>query len=140
MVVPSEKITEIADHLDAGFKCFIHRETYEVVAFPEDDLYLDLENDAWKEERNKVKKNKKKFIEIGQMMPSEAFRVMAAFVDALPIDAIKIRLLVALEGKKPFANFKHQVHNSGIYREQWFAFKREKQIDWIQEELRFHFD
>lgn len=139
MEIPIEKINEIADHLEAGFNCFIHRETYEVVAFPEDNLYLDLETDAWKEERNKAKKNKKKFIEIGQMVPSEAFRVMAAFVDALPIDAIKIRLLVALEGKKPFANFKHQIHNSGDYREQWFAFKREKLVAWIQEELRFRF-
>lgn len=137
MEVPKEILNEIADNLEAGFICYLHRDTFELVAIPDPDQHLYMEGDIWKEEMSKVRKNKKKFIVIEQMMPSDEFRVMADFVDSLPHNEIKIRLLTALEGQKPFANFKHQINNSGEYREQWFAFRRQKILEWIQNELRF---
>ena len=93
---------------------------------------------SWTAKRpKKLRKNKKKFIEIEQMLPSDRFRFMAEFVESLPNNRTKIGLLTALEGRKPFANFKHQINNSGEYREQWFAFRTQKNIEWIQNELRF---
>lgn len=137
MKVPKELLNEIADSMEAGFKCYLHRNTFELVTFPDPDQHLDMESDVWKEEMSKVRKNKNKFIEIEQMLPSDGFKVMADFVDSLPNNTTKIRLLTALEGQKPFANFKHQINNSGEYREQWFVFRRQKNIEWIQNELRF---
>ena len=137
MPVSSEILNEIADNLEAGFKCYLNRANFELVTFPDPDQFSDMDSDAWKDELTKVRKNKKKFIEIENMMTSDAFRVMAQFADSLPNNSTKIRLVTALEGKKPFANFKHQVDNSGEYRELWFAFRRQKNIEWIQEQLNF---
>jgi hypothetical protein len=81
---------------------------------------MDLAN--WKEEIAKVKKNRKKFIEIESMSSPESFKVMEEFVHSLENNPTKIRLLTALEGHKPFANFKHQIENSDHERQLWFVF------------------
>jgi len=135
MGVPKEILNDVADSLEAGFKCFIHRETFEVVTYLDPDRYPDMDPKDWKEEISKVKKNKKKFIEIENMDSSESFRVMAEFAESLENNITKIKLLTALEGHKPFANFKHQIDNSGEFREMWFAFRREKNIEWVQNQM-----
>ncbi|HKH59764.1 MAG TPA: UPF0158 family protein [Flavitalea sp.] len=135
MEVPREILNDIADSMEAGFKCFIHRETLEVVTYLDPDRYPDLDPKDWKEEIGKVRKNKKNFIEIEAMDSRESFRVMAEFAESLENNTTKIKLVTALEGRKPFGNFKHQIENSGEYRELWFVFRREKNIEWIQNQL-----
>jgi hypothetical protein len=119
MEAPKEILNDIADSMEAGNKCFIHRETFEVVRYPRDlDEFAGFDDAAWKEEKNKVKKNKKKFLEIEDMDSRHKFRVMAAFAESLEESHTKIRLITSLEGHKPFANFKHQIHSACEYREQ----------------------
>ena len=60
---------------------------------------------------------------------------MEEFVDSLENGPTKIRLLTSLQGRKPFANFKHQIENAAECRELWFAFRRQKNIEWIQDRL-----
>jgi hypothetical protein len=105
MEVPKEILNNIADSLEAGFKCFIHRETHEVVEYLDPDRYPEIDPKDWKEEIGKIKKNKKKFIEIENMDSRESFRVMEEFAESLENSTTKIRLLTALEGHKPFAKF-----------------------------------
>ena len=123
--------------MEAGFKCFLHRDTFEVVTYLDSEQYADMDPKDWKEEITKVRRNKKKFIEIESMTSSDSFKVMEQFVDSLENNSTKIRLLTSLEGQKPFANFKHQIDNSDEYRELWFAFRRQKSIEWIQNQLSF---
>lgn len=137
MQIPKKILNEIVGNMEVGFICYLHRDTFEVVAFPDPDQFSDMDLEAWKEDIGKFRKNKKKFIEIEKMGSSEGFRVMEEFVDSLENSSTKIRLLTALEGKKPFANFKFQIDNSGEYRELWFAFKRQKNIEWIQNQINF---
>jgi hypothetical protein len=135
MEVPKKILNEIADSLEAGFKCFIHRDTFQVVTYLDPYRYPDMDPKDWKEEMSTVKKNRKKFIEIESMESSDSFRIMAEFADSVDDNTIKIRLITALEGHKPFANFKFQIDNSGPFRELWFAFRREKYIEWVQNQL-----
>ena len=137
MEIPKEILNDLADNMEASFKCFLHRDTFEVVTYLDPDQYPDMDLKDWKEEITKIKKNRKKFIEIESMTSSESFEIMEEFVDSLENSTAKIRLLTALEGRKPFANFKHQVENSDEYRELWFAFRRQKNIAWIQNQLNF---
>jgi len=117
-------------------KCFIHKLTLEVVTYPEDFLfYGDLDPKLWKEELRKIKKEKKNYIEIEKMNSTQSFDIIEEFIDTLQNSSTKIRLLRAIEGRKPFANFKHQIENSGPERELWFAFRREKNIQWIEDQL-----
>ena len=138
MEVSKEILNNIAGNMESGFKCFIHRETLEVVTYRDmdEDLFY-MEANPWKEEIKKIKKGKKKYIELANMDSRDSFKVMEEFANTLENNSTKIRLLTALQGKRPFANFKFQVDNSGKYREQWFAFRREKIIEWIQDRLSF---
>ena len=135
MEVSNEILNDIADSMEAGFKCFLHRDTHEVVSYLDPDQYLETNLKDWKEEIDKVRKNKRKFIEIESMTSSDNFKVMQQFAYSVEDNRTKIRFVTALEGRHPFANFKHQVDNSGEYREQWFDFRRQRNIDWIKQQL-----
>ncbi|MEQ1675892.1 MAG: UPF0158 family protein [Chitinophagaceae bacterium] len=135
MEVSKEILNEIADSLQSGFKCFIHRDTGEVVTYMDPDQFPNMDLKDWKEEISKVRKYKKKFIEIEGMNSSANFRIMEEFVDTLDNSSTRIRLLTALEGHKPFANFKIQIDNSGDYRELWFSFQQQKTVEWVLNQL-----
>ena len=135
MEVPKEIIKEIAEDLESGMKCFIHQDTLEVVTYPDPDRHGGEEIEGFKEEIKKVKKEKKKFIEIENMESRDSFRMMAEFAESVEDPIIQTKLITALEGHKPFANFKIQVDHSGEYRQKWFAFKTQKYIEWVPEQL-----
>jgi hypothetical protein len=42
------------------------------------------------------------------------------------------RLEEALRRPKPFANFKFDIDNSGLYRQKWFDFKKLQMIEWVR--------
>ena len=135
MKVSNEILNDIVDSLDTGFKCFIHKETLEVVTFPDEVLLQETDTEVWQEDIDKVSDNREKYIEIENMISSASLRVIEEFVNSLENNSIKIRLLQAIEGRKPFANFKNQIDNSEDYREQWFAFRKSKNIEWVQNQL-----
>ena len=134
--VPWEILNDIADSMEAGLKCFLHKTTYEVITIPNEDRFpgIDWEAGDWEEATDKVFGNPE-YIEIEKMDSSESFSVMEDFVISLPNNATKTRLLTALEGHKPFGNFNHQIHNAGKEREQWFKFRRERGIEWVRKQV-----
>ena len=138
MQVSNEILDNIASEMQAGFTCYIHRDTLEVVAIPDKDRFFGMEMDAWKKDLEKIKKAKKKFIEIEKMESSRSFNVMAEFANFLPDCPTKIRLITALEGHKPFANFNLQIHHAADYREDWFKFRHAKIIEWISSQLEYN--
>jgi hypothetical protein len=42
----------------------------------------------------------------------------------------------ALEGKKPFSNFKFLIDHSGIYRQQWFDYKNDQLKKWVIDKFK----
>lgn len=75
------------------------------------------EESEWKEDIDKVFGNPE-YIEIERMKSSDSFRMMEDFAISLPESAVKIPLIAALDGHKPFRNFNYQIHNTGKEREQ----------------------
>lgn len=67
------------------------------------------------------------------------YQVMAAFVTQLPEDKYKYKMEAALEGRKPFRNFKDQVDNSP-HRQDWFKFQYAAQLQEYREHLRWELD
>jgi hypothetical protein len=47
------------------------------------------------------------------------------------------QLISALNRHKPFQGFKHIIHNSGKYREQWFAFQTVQLQKFVRDSFRF---
>jgi|SRR6187551_1376174 len=132
-------LNKIADSLEAGEKCFIHKQTFEMITYPEDSiLELDPGNNAWREEMEKVK-NDANFIQVEKMSSRESFVVMEDFTESIQDQRIKTSLLIALRAKKPFSRFKRIVESLSEFRELWFAFRREKNITLVKEQLNSAF-
>lgn len=135
MEVARELLNTIADNLEAGDQCFIHKVTLEIVAYPEDHLLdFDPENNVWQEDIEKVESDDS-YIQIEKMPSNKYFDTMEAFANSVDERSVKIRLLTALNGRKPFANFKYQIDNSGQWRDQWFEFRRQKNMEWVAKQL-----
>lgn len=136
MQVSREIINEIIDEIDTGFRCFINIETLEVVSFPDEDKFGDMDPYDWQEYIDKVENNRERYKEIEGPKSKESFSIMEDFVDYIDSKSLKMRLLQALEGRKPFANFKLQIDNSGSYRDIWFEFKKNWMYEFVLEKLR----
>lgn len=132
-----EKIKEIAEQMDMGMESFLNKETGELVFVPDLDQFYGMDLEGWDEDFDKLKKNKKKFVEIDKMGSHDSFQVMQDFAEQVNDSFIRTRLLEALERRKPFSNFKDAVDNSGNYREQWFAFKDKRNIEWVEDALKY---
>ncbi|MEO8854865.1 MAG: UPF0158 family protein, partial [Ginsengibacter sp.] len=136
--VPKHILNDIADSIEAGMKCFIHKTTFEVESFPDENRFPEMDSEdeegPWKEIIDKVFGNSD-YLEIQPIDSSDSFNIMENFTLSLPESATKIRLLTALEGHKPFGNFNHQIHNAGKERELWFQFRREREIEWLKDQL-----
>ncbi len=129
-------LAEIAEKLDSGFACYLHKETGTLVSFPDPLRFDTMEFADWEEAVDLVEENPSAYREIHSMPSRESFLVMQEFVENEVSDReVQARLIQALEGRKPFANFKQQVHNSGSFRELWFAFHKKKLMDWVVSQM-----
>ena len=137
VTLSKENIKEIAEQMDMGFNAFFHKETGELIFVPDLDQFYGMDLEGWEEDFDKLKKNKKKFVEIEKMGAHDSFQVMEDFAEQVDDDSVRIILLEALNRKKPFSNFKDAVDNSGDYREQWFAFRDKRNIEWVEDRLKY---
>jgi hypothetical protein len=127
-------VKEIAGSIDAGLVCFLRTDTLEI-----DDIPYELYSSATLYKMNtgftlKDFKPKythwKKYITIEPMVPNESFKIMEKFVNQLDDSKLKIKLMNALQNRKPFANFKYIIDNSEI-RQEWFDFKDKKLQEYV---------
>jgi hypothetical protein len=133
--VPKEIIQEIADQLESGFRVFLHKETLELITYPNEDKSAGFEPSVWKKEILKVKKEGDNFFEVPGMEPQDSFGVLEDFIATIKDISLKEKLLNSIHEKRPFARFKDQINRSGSYREKWFRFHDQRMIEWVQEQL-----
>ncbi|MDR0863673.1 MAG: UPF0158 family protein, partial [Candidatus Symbiothrix sp.] len=125
-------VKRIADSLSANLICFFNPDTLELEDIPQnlwDEMIFD-EDDEEADEENLFQLEHRKWdkcIEIEPLESHESFEIMANFVNQLKSGRETEKLVQALNGHKPFANFNHQIHDSK-YREDWFAF-RQKELE-----------
>ena len=133
-----EQVKEIAEQIDCGFRCFIHRQTGELIVVPDTLRNPDMDTYAWADEQEKLDNNFHEYFEIDQLESRDSFEIMVEFTEQLD-DKIKIKsdLIKSLNKKKPFREFNFVIHNSGIYRQQWFDFKNEKLKMWVRDSLKY---
>ena len=133
MKLTDNQIKEIAELLECGHQCFIHKPTGSLEYHPNlVDSMMDQE--PWQEIIDKIELNWDDYEEIEKMGPSESFNVMRDFVESLGIGKDKERLEIALSKPKPFRNFKHQIEQSE-YRQAWFKFRLDSNIKWVKNQL-----
>jgi hypothetical protein len=118
-----------------GMKCFLDKETSELVIFPEEEDLMEDEVSPWKEEIDKVETNPEKFIEFERMRSDESFRCMEWFIDDVENETAKEKLMNAITRKRPFAHFKDQLREFPEILEEWYKFKESCLIDFVKGQL-----
>jgi phage pi2 protein 07 len=136
MEISKEILIEIAGQMHHGMEYYIHRKTGELVFYPEDHGYLEDEENPWQPDILKVSSDFENYIEIVPMPSAKGFSVMEDFAYTVKDKEIQNILLNALSRKKPFAHFNAIVHQlPENHRNAWFAFKEEKMVEHIKEQL-----
>ena len=129
-----KQIEEIAEELDCGFRVLYHLKTKEVKSVMDMDDAYDIPEEA-EEEWNEIEENWGDYFEFEKMESHDSFKVMEDFTDEVKDEYLKRDLIKALNRPKPFWNFKYEIDENGEYREQWFAFKRQKMIEWVRNQV-----
>lgn len=134
-MISSDTINEIAQHLGMGMDCHYNTKTNELITVPGRQFNAEKEFLAeFKEQFAKIKKNKKDFLQIEVLDSRESFGIMEGFAAQITNESTKRKLFNALEGRKPFQNFKHLVHNSN-FRQDWFDFEQSEMERIVRERL-----
>ena len=135
MKLPYKAIKEIAENLDCGMVCYIHKETKEIKSVIDiNDPYADEE--PWEKELTEIENNWDKYLKIEKITSSEMFQIMEDFTDQVQSEYIKERLINALSRKKPFRNFKYEIDENEKIRQQWFSYKAYRYEAWVKAYLQ----
>lgn len=140
LTLSKAQVTEIAELLDLGCVVLVHPETGEVRNWPDfDDMGLQPEEFFEEaEDPDAALAEYESALEEWHYIPAmesrDSFKVMEGFAETVDDRAVKIRLLQALEGKRPFARFKDAVDRSGYFRQQWSDYKLRCLQDWVREQ------
>ncbi len=130
-----EQLNQIADELDNGFKCYLHKNNGSVISIPDELRYPDMEIDSWEGEIKQINSHPSEYIEIEPLDTRESFRIMEDFVDTVSDPAIQTRLAESLQRPKPFQNFRLDIDRCGPYRQKWFDFKKNRTVAWVKEQI-----
>lgn len=130
-----EQINELADNLDCGLRCFVHKGNKTVLTTPDKSNYPDIDSELWDEINGEIENNFDSYVEIEKMDSHESFRLMERFIMTVDNLQLRDRLELAVRRPKPFANFKFDIDNSGPYRQKWFDFKKRQTIEWVKRQL-----
>ena len=127
------QIKEIAELLECGHQCFVHKPTGRLEYHPDTTDYM-FDPEPWQELLDKIESDWDNYEEVEKMGSSESFNVMRDFVYSLATGDSKMRLENALARPKPFRNFNYEIHQSE-YREAWFKFRLESHINWVKKQF-----
>jgi len=135
MVIPPSLVTTIASALQTGHLCFIHRDTLELVTYPDEDEHPDMDESEWEKEIAKVDASPKSYVKLVNVNTRQRVMMMEEFVETVDSKDMQIKLRTALVGRKPFAMFQQEIDRSGTYEASWLAFQSVKYVAWVQKQL-----
>ena len=133
-----DQIQEIAETFDMGMTCFWNKVTGELIFVPKQEYQDEMDMENFEEDMQKIEDDYENFLEIAPPSSSDQFQIMADFAEQLDENQLlQDQLISALNRHKPFQGFKHIIHNSGPYREQWFAFHAKQQQKFVRDRFKY---
>ena len=108
MAVSQEKIKEIADLLECGFRAFIHKTSHEILSFPDNSNSYDMDMEPWTEETDKLESDRMSYMEIDNMSSRDGFKVMENFAASLPGTTPERSCFRRWRGKSPLPISKYR--------------------------------
>lgn len=128
-------IFDIIDLLDDGEIVYLHRETKEVLSYPDPQRWSESEYvDLIEEVKTRAAAEPDKFVVIDPPDPRDSYHIMADFIFTVEDEHLRNRLLEALNSKKPFRYFRATVEDSPL-RDAWYDFKDARMKTWLLEML-----
>ncbi len=130
-----KQITEIAENLDCGFRCFYKFKTGEIKTLVIIDEWLGESDELLEKDEKEIEDNISEYIEFDGMSNHESFSIMETFAEKIDNPDLQNKLINSLNKPKPFRNFKWLIDNSGDYRQKWFDHKKEKFIELVKNQI-----
>lgn len=132
--IKPETLKMIAEYLDSGVLCFYHKTTGELETYPKDLEFSGLE-DEWADVTDKIEANRMDYLELEPMSSFEAFKIMEGFIDNIDHVPTHNKFIDAISRKKPFQHFNDLLHYYPDLRQQWFAYKLERYIEFVKDQF-----
>ena len=131
-----EQISDIAQDLEVGFKCFIHKQTGEVKTLPDElNGNMEMDEELWQDVIDEIDNDAENFIVIEGMDSHESYLLMEKFIDTVDDKQLAARLTNAINVPKPFHTFRYELDYTDEYLQKWYAFKSQQMIEWVKEQL-----
>lgn len=134
MKLTEKQIEEIDDNLDCGMRCFYNSKTGEIKTIINFNSWIGSDEELWEEASKEIDENWDDYFEFEGFESHESFQIMADFTKDVNYNILQIKLIRALNNRKPFQNFKWHIDNSGKFRQQWFNYKKTRYIQWVKEQ------
>jgi len=136
--ITNRKIEEMAQRYGGIEVIFVNVKTGEV-RFLMDIDQMDMEDfkDMVKKEYEKIEAEKEDWVRLKNLNSREEFQIMESFIPKVRTKRIRERLQLALTGYKPFQNFKDQIHQMALERDEWFEHRTRYNINHIRDFLEF---
>lgn len=126
---------DIIDLLDDGEIVYLHRQTHEILSYPDPQRWNESENiDLIEEVKTRAAAEPDQWVVVDPPDPRDSFHIMEDFIFTVDDEHLRNRLLEALNSKKPFRYFRATVEDSPM-REDWFDFKDARMKEWLLEML-----
>jgi hypothetical protein len=139
MVQLSEKqIDQIADEIEQGLDCYIHKETGEIISIPDEQSWdLECDDEVTDDLFENIEKDRESFILIEPIDSHESFRIMRDFTYTIDDEEVCRTLQTSLERPKPFANFRFDLDNYPDYKTKWYEYKHKVYVEHVKLMLKF---
>jgi len=136
ITLTEEQISDIAQDLEAGLKCFIHKVTGEVKTLPDElNSNMEMDEELWQDVIDEIDNDEENFIVIEGMDSHESYLLMEKFIDTVDDKQLAARLTNAINVPKPFHTFRYELDYRDEYLQKWYAFKSQQMIEWVKKHL-----
>jgi len=127
-------VREIADWLQCGLECWIHKLRGTMYFLPSvEDPYFDPSQ--WQDVLTDVQGHEDEYVIFQTMDSSHSFRIMKNFTHSLDENEIRCELENALSRSKPFHHFNSRVEASTL-REEWADYRFKAHMEWVKSQVQ----
>lgn len=133
MKLSENTVREIADWLQCGLECWIHKHSGTMYFLPNvEDPYFDPSQ--WEDVLADLQGHEDEFLVFQTMETPHSFRIMQNFAFSMIDCAMRNELECALSGPRPFHRFNARVENSPM-SEKWADFKFKAHMEWVKSQV-----
>jgi Uncharacterised protein family (UPF0158) len=132
--ISAKQISDIAQKLNSGCHCFVHRKTMAIIAIPDFADLSEEKIESFEVSIEKIENNPDKYLSIEMPEGRDLFYIMENFTNSLDAnDAVKAKLQIALKNRKPANAFMAAIKKEKKHTSQWEIFVQKGMTNYVKE-------